>query len=148
MFDINNEKLIMELIDLKKLNTGNIVVPIYIKIGNDCYGLNEINDISFCTPSMLRIIVGSFKNVFSPYGFPDTDLMKFSNVRKYNVFDDESQVYTDYVTFETSYIDEPSNPLEENINKWYEMICDKVMDNVESIRKSKMKEYIEELEES
>ena len=144
MFDVENTELIKKFIDLREYNKNSIVLPIYVLIGNVPYGLTELNSIETCTQSMIKVVFGSSNNVFRSYGFPATDLIKLNNVKKFSYYDEDKQVMTDYVYFESSGVDEPSNPLDENINMWYDLISDKIMKIVESKRKERIKKLMEE----
>lgn len=144
MFDIENTELIKKFIDLREYNKGSIVLPIYVLIGNTPYGLNELDDIETCTPSMIKVVFGSSNNVFRSYGFPASDLIKFNNVKRFQFYDESKQVTTDYVCFESSGIDEPNNPLDENINMWCDSITNKIMSIVDSKRKERLKKLMEE----
>lgn len=144
MFDIENTELIKKFIDLREYNKMSIVLPIYVLIGNNAYGLNEFDEIETCTPSMIKVVFGSSNNVFRSYGFPATDLIKLNNVKKFSYYDEEKQVMTDYVYFESSGVDDPKTPLDENINMWYDSICERIMKIVESKRKERLKKLMED----
>ena len=144
MFDVNNTDLIKTFIDLRNLSKGDIVIPVYVLIGNTPYALNEMNEIEYCAASMIKVVFGSSNSVFKPYGFPASDLIRFSNVKRFNYYDEEKQFMTDYVLFESDGIDEPNNPLDENINKWYNLISNKILKMVEFKRKNRLKKLMEE----
>ena len=144
MFDANNTDLIKTLIDLRDLSKGDIVIPVYVLIGTKPYALFEINEIDYCSAGMIKIVFGSSHSVFKPYGFPAADLIRFSNVKRFSHYDEDKQFTTDYVLFESNGVDEPNNPLDENINKWYNLISSKILKIVESKRKARLKHIMDE----
>ena len=144
MFDVNNTDMIKTFIDLRDLSKGDIVIPVYLLIGNTPYAITEIDDIEYCSSSMIKVVFGSSNSVFKPYGFPASDLIRFSNVKRFSHYDEDKQFTTDYVLFESDGIDEPTNPLDENINKWYNLISDKILKIVEIKRRNRLKHIMEE----
>lgn len=142
MFNIEDKDTIMDLINTR--TSSEVVIPIYLKVGNDRFFLTEVEAIGDCSPSIFKVGFGSSDSVFIRNKFPKNRLIEFTNYQRFNHFDDDKQCATDYFVFESSGI-EGNDSLTEEINKWYDLLLDYVMKHVEITKKELIRKTMEEL---
>lgn len=143
MFNIEDKETVMSLINTR--NASEVVIPIYLKVGNNRFFLTEVDAISDCSPSIFKVGFGSSDSVFIRNKFPKNRLIEFTNSQIFNHFDDDKQCATDYFVFESSGIEGIDDSLTDEINKWYDVLLDYVMKHVEITKKERIRKTMEEL---
>lgn len=143
MFNIEDKETIMKLIDIR--NKDEVILPIYVRVGNSTYYLSEVDQIESCSPSIFKVGFGSSDSVFVRNKFPKNRLISFSNSKIFNHFDDDKQCSIEYFVFESSELDDDNTILANEINKWYNILLEFVMKHVESNKKERIKKIMEEL---
>lgn len=143
MFNVEDKEMIMNIINNRKVN--ELVIPLYVRVGNIRYSLFEVDDIPDCSPSIFKIGFGSSNSVFTRIKFPNDRLMYFSEAKLFNHFDEDKQILIQYITFESSDVEDDGSILNENINRYYDILLEYVMSHVEINKKERIKKTIEEL---
>ena len=143
MFNVEDKEMIMSIINNRK--SDELVIPLYVKVGNQRYSLLEIEDIPDCSPSIFKIGFGSSNSVFTRIKFPNDKLMYFSEAKLFNHFDEDKQILIQYITFESSDVEDNDTLLNKNINMYYDMLLEYVMENVDKNKKERIKKTMEEL---
>lgn len=143
MFNIEDKETIMNLIDIR--NKDEMILPIYLRIGNNSYFLSEVDEIVSCSPSIFKVGFGSSDSVFVRNKFPKHKLINFNNVKIFSHFDDDKQCSTEYFVFESSDLEYDKTDLTNEINRWYHLLLDFVMKHVENNKKERIKKIMEEL---
>jgi hypothetical protein len=103
MFDITNRELIKRLIDERK--TGAYVKPMYVKIYNEAYGINELREITNYNPSAFKIGFGIHVSILDKYTFPNKMIQMYDPVEAFTIFDETRQISEKYIIFETGSVD-------------------------------------------
>lgn len=143
MFNVEDKEMIMNIINNRKVN--ELVIPLYVRVGNIRYSLFEVDEIPDCSPSIFKIGFGSSNSVFTRIKFPNDRLMYFSEAKLFNHFDEDKQILIQYITFESSDVEDDGSILNENINRYYDILLEYVMSHVEINKKERIKKTIEEL---
>ena len=143
MFNVEDKEMIMNIINNRKEN--ELVIPLYVRVGNIRYSLFEVDEIPDCSPSIFKIGFGSSNSVFTRIKFPNDKLMYFSEAKLFNHFDEDKQILIQYITFESSDVEDDGSILNENINRYYDILLEYVMSHVEINKKERIKKTIEEL---
>ena len=143
MFNVEDNELIMKIIDARK--DDELVIPLYIKVGNAVYSIFDVNEIQYCSRSIFKIGFGSSSSVFSKMKFPNDKLLQFSNARLFNHFDDDKQINVQYIVFESDNVEDDNTILSSNINDYYDMLFEYVMECVEINKRERIKKTMEEL---
>ena len=143
MFNVEDKEMIMNIINNRKEN--ELVIPLYVRVGNIRYSLFEVDEIPDCSPSIFKIGFGSSNSVFTRIKFPNDKLMYFSEAKLFNHFDEDKQILIQYITFESSDVEDNGSILNENINRYYDILLEYVMSHVEINKKERIKKTIEEL---
>ena len=143
MFNVEDKEMIMNIINNRK--TNELVIPLYVRVGNIRYSLFEVDEIPDCSPSIFKIGFGSSNSVFTRIKFPNDRLMYFSEAKLFNHFDEDKQILIQYITFESSDVEDDGSILNENINRYYDILLEYVMSHVEINKKERIKKTIEEL---
>ena len=133
----------MSIINNRK--SDELVIPLYVKVGNQRYSLLEIEDIPDCSPSIFKVGFGSSNSVFNRLKFPNNQLMYFSESRLFNHYDEDKQIMIQYIMFESSEVEDDRSVLNDNINKYYNILLEYVMSCVSKNKKERIKKTIEEL---
>jgi hypothetical protein len=142
MFNIEDKETIMKLINIR--NKNELVVPVYLRVGNNTYYLSEVDEITSCSPSIFKVGFGSSDSVFIRNKFPKNKLINFTNPRTFTNFNEEEQCATEYITFESSDLEYDRTDLTNEINKWYSMLLDYTMAHVEENKRIRIKKMMEE----
>ena len=142
MFNIEDKDLIMKLINMR--DKDEIIIPIYIRIGNNMYDLTEVDEIETCSPSIFKVGFGSSDSVFVRNKFPKNRLINFNNAKIFNHFDEDKQCAVDYFVFESSFMELNDGILSDDINYWYNILLDYVMKHVEVVKKERIRKMLEE----
>lgn len=142
MFNIEDKETIMKLIDIR--NKNELVVPVYLRVGNNTYYLSEVDEITSCSPSIFKVGFGSSDSVFIRNKFPKNKLINFTNPRTFTNFNEEEQCATEYITFESSYLEYDRTDLTNEISRWYFILLDYTMTHVEKNKKLRIKRMMEE----
>lgn len=143
MFNVEDKEMIMSIINNRK--SDELVIPLYVKVGNQRYSLLEIEDIPDCSPSIFKVGFGSSNSVFNRLKFPNNQLMYFSESRLFNHYDEDKQIMIQYIMFESSEVEDDRSILNDNINKYYNILLEYVMSCVSKNKKERIKKTIEEL---
>ena len=143
MFNVEDKEMIMNIINNRKVN--ELVIPLYVRVGNIRYSLFEVDEIPDCSPSIFKIGFGSSNSVFTRIKFPNDRLMYFSEAKLFNHFDEDKQILIQYITFESSDVEDDGSILNENINRYYDILLEYVMSHVKINKKERIKKTIEEL---
>lgn len=143
MFNVEDKEMIMNIVNNRKVN--ELVIPLYVRVGNIRYSLFEVDEIPDCSPSIFKIGFGSSNSVFTRIKFPNDKLMYFSEAKLFNHFDEDKQILIQYITFESSDVEDDGSILNENINRYYDILLEYVMSHVEINKKERIKKTIEEL---
>lgn len=143
MFNIEDKETIMKLIDCR--SNDEVIIPIYISIGNKKYLIVDMDEIETCSPSIFKIGFGSSDSVFIRNKFPKNKLINFSNSKVFNQYDEDKQCVIEYYVFESSDIEYDRTDLTNEINKWYHTLLDHVMEHVEIVKKERIRKTMEEL---
>ena len=143
MFNVEDKEMIMNIVNNRKEN--ELVIPLYVRVGNIRYSLFEVDEIPDCSPSIFKIGFGSSNSVFTRIKFPNDKLMYFSEAKLFNHFDEDKQILIQYITFESSDVEDDGSILNENINRYYDILLEYVMSHVEINKKERIKKTIEEL---
>ena len=143
MFNVEDKEMIMNIINNRKVN--ELVIPLYVRVGNIRYSLFEVDEIPDCSPSIFKIGFGSSNSVFTRIKFPNDKLMYFSEAKLFNHFDEDKQILIQYITFESSDVEDDGSILNENINRYYDILLEYVMSHVEINKKERIKKTIEEI---
>lgn len=143
MFNVEDKETIMNIVNNRKEN--ELVIPLYVRVGNIRYSLFEVDEIPDCSPSIFKIGFGSSNSVFTRIKFPNDKLMYFSEAKLFNHFDEDKQILIQYITFESSDVEDDGSILNENINRYYDILLEYVMSHVEINKKERIKKTIEEL---
>ena len=143
MFNVEDKEMIMNIINNRKVN--ELVIPLYVRVGNIRYSLFEVDEIPDCSPSIFKIGFGSSNSVFTRIKFPNDKLMYFSEAKLFNHFDEDKQILIQYIAFESSDVEDDGSILNENINRYYDILLEYVMSHVEINKKERIKKTIEEL---
>ena len=143
MFNVEDKEMIMNIVNNRKEN--ELVIPLYVRVGNIRYSLFEVDEIPDCSPSIFKIGFGSSNSVFTRIKFPNDKLMYFSEAKLFNHFDEDKQILIQYITFESSDVEDNGSILNENINRYYDILLEYVMSHVEINKKERIKKTIEEL---
>jgi hypothetical protein len=143
MFNIEDKETIMKLIDCR--SNDEVIIPIYISIGNKKYLIVDMDEIDTCSPSIFKICFGTSDSVFVRKKFPKNRLFDFNDVKIFKIFDDDKQCLVEYITFDSSDIDDDNSDLSKEINNWYNSLLEYVMNRVEVNKKERIKRIMEEL---
>jgi hypothetical protein len=143
MFNIEDKETIMKLIDCS--SNDEVIIPIYISIGNKKYLIVDMDEIDTCSPSIFKIGFGSSDSVFIRNKFPKSKLINFSNSKVFSQYDEDKQCVIEYYVFESSDIEYDRTDLTNEINKWYHTLLDHVMEHVEIVKKERIRKTMEEL---
>lgn len=142
MFNINDKDMVVSIIE--KRSKGDMLIPVYLKVGNTAYSLLEADDIPDCSPSIFKVGFGTSISVFTRNKFPKNELINFSSPTLFTRFDDDKQTAVEYILFESA--DMPDGkPIYDEINKWYDILLDYVMKKVDINKKERIKRTMEEL---
>lgn len=144
-FDIDDQNRIAELIDKRKPDA--YIMPLYIKVYNDIYDIRDIDKITGFSPSGFKLGFGGSNGLFSSTNFPSQFIFTFSNVNTFSRFNEEYNCNTRYIIFESMEVDEEQekeHPLFEQINYYYKMIRDYLLESTEKYRKARIEENLKD----
>ena len=145
MFNTNDRDLIMKIINSRDTKTETMI-PVYLCIGNKKYSLLEVDKILSCSPSIFKIGFGTSLNVFIHNKFPKQELINMNGCSSFVNMDEDTQVATEYILFESSdFPEDTDNRIYNEINKWYFILLDYVMEAVDKTRKAIIKQSMEEI---
>ena len=132
MFCLDNKEMIMSIIDQKK--EEDILIPVYVKVGNRVYSIIDIHNVINCSPAIFRVGFGSMDSIFMKKRFPKRRLIDFDEPRIFRKFDEESQNTIEYILFETFY-SKNNEDIDEEINNWCSILFSVAMESSEKHRK-------------
>lgn len=142
MFNMEDKQLIKRIIDSRE--PENILIPVYLAIGNKKYSLLETNKILSCSQSIFKIGFGTSINVFIHNKFDKRELINMHAFNSFTEFDEDKQLATEYLTFESGDIPSDDKKIYNEINDWYFLLFDYVMEIVNKNRKELIKKSMEE----
>lgn len=102
MFKFDHD-LIMKLIKQRKSDA--YVAPMYVRIYNDRYCLNELNQITNFNPSAFKVGFGVHVSLLDKFSFPNSLMHQFDPITAFTNFDEEKQLSERFIIFETGQID-------------------------------------------
>ena len=100
---IFDHDLIMKLIKQRKSDA--YVAPMYVRIYNDRYCLNELNQITNFNPSAFKVGFGVHVSLLDKFSFPNSLMHQFDPITAFTNFDEEKQLSERFIIFETGQID-------------------------------------------
>lgn len=149
MFDLNDKNRIMELIDGRKCDS--YIEPLYIKMYNDKYGLDEIKDIHDFNPSAFKVGFGSSNGLFVKKAFQPTMATALDVITVFNMYKEDLQCSRNYYVFEMGYFvnTNPSSnqyidELYSQIEYYYEMLYNYLETHTKELKKQWLQNLIEE----
>jgi len=144
MFDIENQDAIMELIDTR--NENCIVIPLYVNINNELYGLWELDEITSFSRNMIKVGFGSSKGLFIKSPFPNDCMYEFEMKKMFSYFDYDENTETFYFVFESGLLneDELTDDIHKQMQQYIEAIADRVQKYVDEYRTELRKRLMED----
>lgn len=103
MFDSTNRELVMRLINDRK--PGAYVKPLYVKIYNEAYGINELKQITNFNPSAFKIGFGIHVSILDKFAFPNKLIQMFDPMEAFTIFDDVRQISEKFIIFESGSVE-------------------------------------------
>jgi len=141
MFNTEDNETIMALIN--KRHDGELVIPLYARVGKNIYSLIDIPYIPDCSPSIFKVGFGSSNSLFIKTKFPTEELINFSNVKCFNHFDEDAQCLIQYFVFESSDVDK-DDELSNQINTFYDVLLDYTMKSANANKQERIKRILED----
>lgn len=147
MFNIEDKNTIREIIDQR--SETDIVIPLYVKVGNTIYSLLEANTIPDCSRSIFKVGFGSSASVFTRNSFPTNQIVNFSGTSMFMNYDEQYQANVRYFIFESDEVDVERNDsangiLNKQINDYYNMLFDYVMEFVNVAKTERRRKAVED----
>lgn len=139
MFDTSDRNLITKIINTK--TNDQLVIPLYIKMGNKYYSILEMNDISDFSPFDFKLGFGTCTSVFTKNNYIKTHLTDYQNYNIFNIYDDNKQLYINYFTFESGVIENSQSEFNKQINNWLDIISN----HLNQITSKKRKDLIDKM---
>lgn len=133
MFDITNKELIQSIIDKTK-EIKSWVIPVYVKIGVNYYDILNLNEITFCSPSIFKIGFGT-KSIL-PENSP---VLGIEVAQTFNVVDEDTGAFSRYTVFEYGIESMDTNNEDEilkTLDNWVQLLFSNISNIVEEKRKS------------
>jgi len=99
MFNLDNHILIKDIVDRKG---KHIIIPLYVNVNNNKYGLLEIDRIKSVTRSSFKVGFGALNCMFlKTPSFTNNEYMLYlTNTTLWNFFDESVNMNVQYFTFE------------------------------------------------
>lgn len=150
MFDIKNHDRVMELIDGRL--KSSYVEPLYVKIYNNIYGLDELDAIDDFNPSAFKVGFGSSLGLFIRKPIDMRCLISLDVVDKFKTYKEEIQCEHVYYVFETGQLiqNDPSHEtfkeFFEQIDYYYWLLRDHIEERHSIIKKKRMEELLKGME--
>ena len=142
MFDIYNEQRIAKLIDGRIPNS--FVEPLYVKIYNDRYGIDELNDIMDFNPSAFKVGFGSSLGLFIRNPIDMKDLIGLDVVNKFKLYKEDLQCEHVYYIFEIGIFGDFDNALYHQMEYYYKELRKHIEDRCNEIKKERIRKLMEE----
>jgi hypothetical protein len=142
MFDIYNEQRIAKLIDGRIPNS--FVEPLYVKIYNDRYGIDELNDITDFNPSAFKVGFGSSLGLFIRNPINMKDLIGLDVVNKFKLYKEDLQCEHVYYIFEIGIFGDFDNALYQQMEYYYKELRKHIEDRCNEIKKERIRKLMEE----
>ena len=147
MFFTEDHELIRRIIDNKDFN--KILIPLYVKIFNRTYGITELDDITDFSKFSFKVGFGSKNNMTFPKSnnFPLGQLQCFYNPTLINYFDEETQLHTTYVVFESDVINEDERRdielrLIYEVNEYVSLLSNYIESHVAKLKRERIQEML------
>jgi hypothetical protein len=145
MFDLTDKDALMNLIDSRDRNC--YVIPIYIHMDHQLYGLWEMDQIEHFNPHTIKVGFGSSKQLLAHNGFPNEWIERFNLVSNWSHYNYDLDVDIRYFVFETSgllqeEIDQDDRLLQ--IEMYVDAICEKVSGIVDKKKQELRRRMLED----
>jgi hypothetical protein len=142
MFDVNNNERVMELVNGRK--SGSYVEPLYVRIYNDVYGMDELDLIEDFNPSAFKVGFGGSIGLFVKKQLNMKDLMALEVIRHWKYYHDELQCDRLYYVFEVSNTDFGfvDNEFYQQLEMYYGMLYEYINNRVQDIRKQRLTQLV------
>ena len=150
MLDIKNHDRIMELVDGRL--KSSYVEPLYVKIYNNIYGLDELDVIDDFNPSSFKVGFGSSLGLFIRKPIDMRCLISLDVINKFKMYKEELQCEHVYYVFETGQLiqNDPSHEtfkeFFEQIDYYYWLLRDHIEERYSIIKKKRMEELLKGME--
>lgn len=142
MFDIHNEQRIAKLIDGRIPNS--LVEPLYVKIYNDRYGIDELNDITDFNPSAFKVGFGSSLGLFIRNPINMKDLITLDVVNKFKLYKEELQCAHVYYVFEIGIFGDFDNVLYQQMEYYYKELRRYIENRCDELKRERIRKLMEE----
>jgi hypothetical protein len=129
---------------MKSRNDNEILIPVYVIVGDEKYSLFDINSIAYCSRSIFKVGFVTGVYLFGKNNFPEDRLFEFDNQTIYTEFDIDKNIEYKCYVLETGLLIS-NDSFAEYVNNWIDLIFDKIMVNVNEIKKERIKRTMEEL---
>ena len=129
---------------MKSRRDDEVLIPVYVIVGDTKYSLFEIDTISNCSRSIFKVGFVSGTHLFGKNNFPEGRLFEFDNQRIYTEFDIETNIEYKCYVLETGLLI-ANDTFAEQVNDWIELLFEHIMKNVANIKKERIKQIMEEL---
>lgn len=130
MFNIDNEKYITSMVDMREDN--QYVIPLYVKMYKERYSLDELNQITDFSPSGFKVGFGSNINPFSSNSFITEFILDFDVVRTCT---GENNLSGKYIVFESGYVNNDTL-MHDQINSYVQLLESHIKDNISKIKQN------------
>ena len=142
MFDIHNEQRIAKLIDGRIPNS--LVEPLYVKIYNNLYGIDELNDITDFNPSAFKVGFGSSLGLFIRNPINMKDLITLDVVNKFKLYKEELQCEHVYYVFEIGIFGDFDNALYQQMEYYYKELRRYIENRCDELKRERIRKLMEE----
>lgn len=129
---------------MKARNDNEILIPVYVIVGDEKYSLSDIKSIAYCSRSIFKVGFVTGVSLFGKNNFPENRLFEFDNQKLYTEFDIDRNVEYKCYVLETGLLIK-NDAFAKDVNNWIDLIFEKIMANVNEIKKERIKRTMEEL---
>jgi hypothetical protein len=144
MFDFNDNELIVDYVNKRK--EGAYVSPLYVSIYNERYPLSELDKITDYSPASMKVGFAGCRSVLEKFSFPSGRLNELNVVNTFGKFNSDNNIETQYIVFETGYMDNESDiTAYSQINYYVEMLNEYIDKHVKEYKKKVANEFMESL---
>ena len=129
---------------MKARNEQETVLPVYVIIGGEKYSLFEIDSIENCSRGIFKVGFVSGSSIFGKNNFPENRLFEFDTQKVFTEYDPDKNVEYKCYVLETGFLMR-NDALAKEVNSWIDIIFNHIMENVNKIKKERIKSIMEEL---
>lgn len=149
MFDINDHEMIKKLIRTKKPDA--FVVPLYVKVNKDRYGLSELKTIETFSTSF-RVGFGAIVSIFDKHSYPESAMFYHDCITAFSEYDEKKQIDEKFIVVESTFLDTEEFEKEKSVlvkemlsqvNYYYEMLYTFVKNQYQELRKKRIQDMME-----